>query len=92
MKKKVNQFKQQIDTGTQDHTYVLKGFSRILDDQVTPGDLRFLIIYTFDFFLYAPSSFVTTNLNALFDKMSQNIVIWYMCHSLEYPIKKLRLL
>nr|VDC71543.1 unnamed protein product [Brassica rapa] len=34
MKKKVNQFKQQIDTGTQDHTYVLKGFSRILDDQI----------------------------------------------------------
>ena len=53
MKKKVNQFKQQVDAGTHDHTYkyVLKGFSRILDDQVTPGDLRFLIIYTFDFFL-----------------------------------------
>ncbi|KAL0800474.1 hypothetical protein Bca101_055649 [Brassica carinata] len=34
MKKKVNQFKQQVNAGTQDHTYVLKGFSRILDNQI----------------------------------------------------------
>ncbi|CAF2098716.1 unnamed protein product [Brassica napus] len=40
MKKKVNQFKQQIDTGTQDHTYVLKGFSRILDDQMNAIGIR----------------------------------------------------
>ncbi|WZZ60501.1 hypothetical protein YC2023_060608 [Brassica napus] len=38
MKKKVNQFKQQVDAGTHDHSYkyVLKGFSRILDDQENP--------------------------------------------------------
>lgn len=68
MKKKVNQFKQQVNAGTQDHTYVLKGFSRILDDQVTPGDQRFLFIYTFDVFIcsflicdHKPECFVWQN-------------------------------
>lgn len=34
MKKKVKQYAQQIEEGAQDRRYVLKEFSRILDNQV----------------------------------------------------------
>lgn len=34
MKKKVKQYAQQMEAGTLDHRYVLKDFSRMLDNQV----------------------------------------------------------
>lgn len=35
MKKKVNQYAQQIEVGVQDRQHVLKDFSRMLDNQVS---------------------------------------------------------
>lgn len=34
LKKKVNRYAQQLEVGAQDHRYVLKDFSRMLDSQV----------------------------------------------------------
>lgn len=46
MKKKVRQYAQQIEVGTQDRRHVLKDFSRMLDNQVHEV-LQLEVLYAF---------------------------------------------